>query len=54
MSKLQIEINKKISGDFPFSIKTFPEDGHTFEDLYNMSIKELELKNSETDNELRD
>ncbi len=39
--KMQDVSKSKLDTEFPYVVKTFPEDGHTFEELYNQSLEEL-------------
>jgi hypothetical protein len=48
IKKFRKETLEKFNIEFPFSIKTFPDDGHTFEDLYNLSAKDLFEKRKDT------
>lgn len=41
INKMQNVSRTKLDFEFPYSVKTFPEDGHTFEELYNQSLDEL-------------
>lgn len=42
--KMQTVSQDKLDTVFPFAVKTFPEDGHTFEELYNQSLEELRAR----------
>ncbi|MEJ2757057.1 MAG: hypothetical protein P8046_01120 [Anaerolineales bacterium] len=41
INKMQTVSKAKMDTEFPYAVKTFPEDGHTFEELYSQSIEEL-------------
>lgn len=43
IKKMQAVSKAKLDTEFPYAVKTFPEDGHTFEELYTQSIEELNL-----------
>ncbi|MEJ2487446.1 MAG: hypothetical protein P8Y68_17110 [Anaerolineales bacterium] len=48
VSNLQEATRTDLNMNFQFSIRTFPEDGHTFEKLYKLTLDDIEFANRNT------